>query len=298
MTVALAWAARTDIGRRREQNEDAWAGEAQASAGAPPRGLFAVCDGMGGHAGGEEASAMAVDALRRSLAWSLSDPWPEPAALSGRVRDALLLANRAIHERNEGRQDKARAGTTAALLLVAGTDACLAHVGDSRVYQVTAAGARQLTADHNVAGVEIARGADPAQAWARPDARHLVQALGPRPDEHVRPDVQLLTVEEDSLFLLCTDGLSDNGFVESQERALLRPLLAPAADLEAGGQALIEAANAANGHDNLTAVLVRITGLRAGRPRSRVPTTARVKRATTATGRRGGLFRRLLGPGR
>jgi len=298
MALALAWVARTDIGRRREQNEDAWAGEARAPAGAPPRGLFAVCDGMGGHAGGEEASALAVDALRRSLAWSLSEPWPEPAALSGRVRDAMLLANRAIHDRNEGRQDKGRAGTTAVLLLVSGTDVCLAHVGDSRLYQITAAGVRQLTADHNVAGVDIARGGDPAQAWARPDARHLVQALGPRPDEHVRPDVQLLTVEEDSLFLLCSDGVSDNGFVERQERALLRPLLAPAADLEAGGQALIEAANAANGHDNLTVVLVRITGASGTRPRGRVPTTARVRRTTTASARRGGVFRRLLGGGR
>jgi protein phosphatase len=279
--LGLAWAARSDVGRRREQNEDAFWGEV-AEGRDPPRGLFLVCDGMGGHARGEEASARAIDVLRRELAWTLGPAaWPDASALSKRVNDAVLAANAAILEWNEGGTGTERAGTTLAMLLVAGRQACVAHVGDSRVYRLQGGGGVSvLTTDHNVANREIARGEPVDAARRRPDARHLTQAIGPRPGDAVRPDIRLLELEGDSLFLLCTDGLSDGDFVERAGGPLLGPLMDPAADLGAGCEALIRDGNAANGHDNLTGLLVRVTGVPTRG--ARTPTTERVPAPSSA----------------
>jgi protein phosphatase len=276
--LALAWAGRSDVGSRREQNEDAFWGEA-APGGGPPRGLFIVCDGMGGHARGEEASARAVEVLRRELSWALgAEPWPDAAALTRRVQDAVLTANAAIFEWNEqsGGSGRERGGTTLAMLLLAGRQACVVHVGDSRVYRLHGAGLTQVTADHSVANREIAHGEAPAAARKRADARHLTQALGPRPADAVRPDVRLLELDRDSLFLLCTDGLSDGGFVERAADSLLAPLLAAGADLGAGCAALVSEGNRANGHDNLTGVVVRLSGLGTSARAVKTPTTERV----------------------
>jgi protein phosphatase len=296
----VAWSLHTDVGRTRERNEDAAGGELGVDvASGEARGVFVVCDGMGGHAGGREASTLAVEVLRRRLGWVLREPWPEAAELGGRVEEALRAAHAAIAERNDavdaGGRD--RAGTTAVVLLLSGARACVAHVGDSRAYLVTGAETVQLTADHNVATRETNRGERPEDAQARPDARQLTQALGPIREEQLRPTLVALTVQQDSLFLLCTDGLSDGGFVEAHEAELLRPLLAGGAGLEAGCRALVARAAAVNGHDNVTALLVRVAGLGAG---AREPTTEpradAVTRQATAPARAGWLGR--LGFGR
>ena len=261
---AVAWSVHTDVGRKRERNEDAAGGDLQQDAATgEPRGVFVVCDGMGGHAGGQEASALAVSVLREQLAWALQAPWPEAAELSGRVEAALREAHVTIAGRNDAvdASGRDRAGTTAVLLLLAGTRAYVAHVGDSRAYLVTGGETVQLTADHNVATRETNRGEPLDQAWARADARQLTQALGPIAAEHLKPTVTAVAVQQDTLFLLCTDGVSDGGFVEAHEAELLRPLLDPAKDLETGCRTLVARAGTANGHDNLTALLVRIGGL-------------------------------------
>lgn len=269
----VAWSTHTDVGRKRHRNEDAATAELRVD---PPtgdaRGVFIVCDGMGGHAGGEEASALAVSVLRARLGWVLEQPRPDDPELTRRVEEAMLEAHRAIAARNgtEGTPPQKRSGTTAVLLLVWGDRGCVAHVGDSRAYQITRDGTVQLTADHNVATREVNQGASVDQAWARADARHLTQALGPVPDEHLRPTVRSLALEEDSLFLLCTDGLSDGGFVDAHEARLLRPLVAAGAEIDAGCRALVAAARDFNGHDNITALLIRVTGLGTG---SRARTT-------------------------
>jgi protein phosphatase len=268
-----AWSLHTDIGRKRERNEDAAGGDLRTDAvTGEPRGVFVVCDGMGGHAGGQQASALAVSMLREQLAWVLGEPWPEPDEAQRRIERALGLAHTVIAARNDASEatGRERAGTTAVMLLLSGTRACVAHVGDSRAYLVTGAETLRLTADHNVATREASRGSPPDEARARPDARQLTQALGPMPVEHLRPTVTSLAVQQDSLFLLCTDGLSDGGFVEQHEAELLRPLLQADASLEAGCRALVGRGAEVNGHDNLTALLVRVTGL--GR-QPREPTT-------------------------
>jgi protein phosphatase len=270
---AVTWSVATDIGLKRERNEDAAGADVRVDpVTGEARGIFVVCDGMGGHAGGQEASSLAVGALRRRLGWVLEEPWPEPAEVSRLVEEALGHAHQAIAQRNDAaaRSGRQRAGTTAVLLLLSGHRGCVAHVGDSRAYLVTGRETVQLTADHNVATREANRGESTQEAWARPDARHLTQALGPVLDEHLLPTVRPLALGQDSLFLLCTDGLSDGGFVETHEAELLRPLLAPGAEVEAGCRALVARARGFNGHDNITALLVRVAGLGG---ESREPTT-------------------------
>ena len=257
--AALSWAAATDIGQR-ARNEDAYAGVANSLPGRSSRGLFVVCDGMGGHAAGDTASTLAVSMLRDELAWVLEPDWPSVETIEARVREAAAAANRAVFDMNEGRAatGRDRAGTTLAMLLVGNGEAFVAHLGDSRVYLVTERDAILLTLDHTVANREIRQGASPEVARQRADARHLTQALGPFPDKDLRLEVRSYRVVEPALFVLCTDGVSETELVEREAVRLLQPLLAPGADLEAGCQALIVAARRTRGHDNMTAILVRV----------------------------------------
>ena len=111
--------------------------------------------------------------------------------------------------------------------------------------------------DHEVGQREILRGVEPSIAYARPDAYQLTQALGPRDENFINPDVQFLQLSEDTLLLLASDGLTDNDLVEQHWRTHLEPLLSSRANLETGVSELIDLANQYNGHDNITAVLIR-----------------------------------------
>jgi protein phosphatase len=260
-SVTIAWAGATDIGRVRERNEDCYHGEVRQGSGTGSQaGLFVVCDGMGGHSHGQEASALVVAVLKNGLSSLLQNP--DQVDVLAQVHHAILAANAAVFDRNEqaGRTGHDRAGTTLALLLVVGAYAWVAHVGDSRVYRICRDHTSLLTTDHNIANREIRRGIPANEAWIRQDARHLTQALGPRADEAVLPDIQSLSIDRDALFMLCTDGVSDNRFVDDHEHDLLRSLVDRKADLARGCKRLIDAANEANGQDNLTAVLVRVSG--------------------------------------
>ncbi|MGL4881016.1 MAG: serine/threonine phosphatase, partial [Waterburya sp.] len=112
--------------------------------------------------------------------------------------------------------------------------------------------------DHEVGQREINRGVEPDIAYGRPDAYQLTQALGPRESNYVRPDIQFLEVTEDCLLLLCSDGLSDNDLLENHWEEYLEPLISSGSDLQAGLFKLINLANEYNGHDNITAILVKI----------------------------------------
>ncbi|NEP56646.1 MAG: serine/threonine phosphatase [Symploca sp. SIO2G7] len=254
----------TDIGHQREHNEDSFGLQTMVKKQENPqgrtveaRGLYILCDGMGGHSAGEVASAMAVETLKRYF----HQNWHDQIPTEETVREAIRQANDAIYDVNQqnASSGSGRMGTTLVMILVKNTKVAIAHVGDSRLYQVTRKeGLKQVTVDHEVGQREIQRGVEPAIAYSRPDAYQLTQALGPRNEEFVNPDVQFFEVNEDTLFLLCSDGLSDNELVEKYWQTYLAPLISSRANLERGVQELIDLANAHNGHDNITAVLVRL----------------------------------------
>ncbi|MEW5861935.1 MAG: serine/threonine phosphatase [Cyanobacteriota bacterium] len=253
----------TDIGRQREHNEDNFGINTEVKKQETPlgrtvqaRGLYILCDGMGGHAGGEVASVMAVDTVRRYF----QDNWQSRLPTEDRIREAVLLANKAIFDINQQqeRSGPGRMGTTLVMVLIEDTKVAIAHVGDSRLYRLSRKrGLEQITIDHEVGQREIQRGVDPAVAYGRSDAYQLTQALGPRDENFVRPDVQFLELNEDTLLLLCSDGLSDNDLIETHWQTHLLPLLSSRANLDQGLLQLIDLANQHNGHDNITAVVIR-----------------------------------------
>lgn len=263
---------RTDVGRQRNHNEDYFGIETQNTKLESPSGktlharnLYILCDGMGGHAGGEVASALAVDTLRKFF----QERWQHrsfPNLGSGELCDATFLqeavqaANQAIYDVNQqnARSGSGRMGTTLVVVLIQNTQVAVAHVGDSRLYRYTRKrGLEQVTVDHEVGQREIQRGVEPEVAYSRPDAYQLTQALGPRDGNFVRPDVQFFELNEDMLLLLCSDGLSDNDLLEKHWETHVQPLLSSQTNLDKGVSELIELANRYNGHDNITAIAIR-----------------------------------------
>ncbi|MBD2490173.1 serine/threonine phosphatase [Aulosira sp. FACHB-615] len=254
----------TDVGRQRQHNEDYFGIDTKIEKLELPRnrvyqarGLYILCDGMGGHAGGEIASELAVNTVKQYFQefWQTNQRPTE-----ANMREAVYLANQAIYQLNQqdARSGIGRMGTTLVILVIQDTEAVVAHVGDSRLYRLTRKrGLEQITVDHEVGQREIARGVEPSIAYARPDAYQLTQALGPRDESAIDPDVEFFDINEDSLLILASDGLSDNDLLETHWKSHLLPLLSSGASLERGVNELIDVANQKNGHDNITAILVR-----------------------------------------
>ncbi|MDJ0615407.1 MAG: serine/threonine phosphatase [Calothrix sp. MO_192.B10] len=254
----------TDVGKQRNHNEDCFGIETQISKVELPRsktltvrGLYILCDGMGGHAGGEVASELAVNTLREYF----QTHWTEKQLPSEEViRQGVMAANQAIFNMNQSdaRSGVGRMGTTLVMLLIQDNKVVVAHVGDSRLYRLTRKkGLEQVTVDHEVGQREIARGVEPSIAYGRPDAYQLTQALGPRDQNSLNPDVEFSEINEDTLFVLVSDGLSDNNLLETHWETHLLPLLSSGFNLDSGVKELIDLANQYNGHDNITAVLIR-----------------------------------------
>ncbi|HEY9878581.1 MAG TPA: serine/threonine phosphatase [Leptolyngbyaceae cyanobacterium] len=262
--VRLDEAGSTHVGRQRDHNEDFFCTQTELTKTESPqgvtlsvKGLYVLCDGMGGHASGEVASSLAVKTLQTYFAQHPLDTFPDEALLL----EAVAQANEAIYQINQedARSGNSRMGTTLVMLLLRNDRAVVAHVGDSRLYRYTRrTGLKQVTVDHEVGQREIQRGVEPAIAYARPDAYQLTQALGPRSSADLKPGITFLDVPEDTLFILCSDGLSDNDLLEQYCSSHIEPLLHSQVDLEEGVSQLIELANEHNGHDNITAILVRV----------------------------------------
>jgi protein phosphatase len=254
----------TDIGRQRDHNEDYYGIQTRISTQEnvlgktiEARGIYIVCDGMGGHAAGEVASAMATETLQSYFQEYWQDELPEYETIA----EGILLANHTLYEVNlkNSRTGSGRMGTTLVMALVQDNKVAIAHVGDSRIYRITRKwGLEQLTIDHEVGQREIQRGVEPEIAYSRQDAYQLTQALGPRDNNFIKPDIDFFEVNEDTILLLCSDGLSDNNLIESHWETYLAPLLSSQANLDQGLLKLIDFANEYNGHDNITGVIVRL----------------------------------------
>jgi protein phosphatase len=253
----------TDVGLQRAHNEDFFSiwtqiNKLETSFGRTfqIKGLYILCDGMGGHDSGEVASQLAAETLKEFFQTS----WENQLPSSDTIREGVLLANKAIFEINqkESRSGSGRMGTTLVTVLVQDTQVAIAHVGDSRLYRLRKGHTlEKITTDHEVGQREIKRGVDPETAYSRPDAYQLTQAVGPRDSNFLKPDVLFLELCEDTLLILASDGLTDNNLLETNWQNCLEPLLQPQADLEQGVAKLIELGNKHNGHDNITVIVIR-----------------------------------------
>ena len=251
-------------GQRRDHNEDWFFSQTELTKLSHPggfrlkaRGIYILCDGMGGHASGEVASQLAVKTLREYFEqhWQ-SDYLPDEDALF----EAVAEANQVIFNANQSKDSSGigRMGTTLILVLVKDLRIAVVQVGDSRLYSYNKRqGLRQMTVDHEVGQRDIDRGIEPAIAYARPDAYHLTQALGPGDLDRLEPTIFYDEIIEDTLLLLCSDGLSDHHVLEDHSNSHIAPLLSSRNNLEQGVAQLIDLANEKNGHDNITTILIR-----------------------------------------
>jgi serine/threonine protein phosphatase PrpC len=243
----------SDVGRKRKGNEDSYVAN-------PERNLFVVCDGMGGHAAGEVASKVAVDAIAEFVAMTAGDEeitWPfgldESISYDGnRLKTAIRHANRRVLDTMRERPEYDGMATTVVAVLVDGDVANVAHVGDSRVYLARGGGFSQVTSDHSWVNEQIRAGMiSPEQARTHPLRNVVTRALGGRGELLV--DVQSIRLEPGDILLLCSDGLTT--MVPDHDIAGI--LLGSGADTAAAAQALVDEANARGGEDNITVVLVR-----------------------------------------
>lgn len=244
--------AHTFVGRRKH-NEDAYLLD-------PEGGVFAVADGMGGYAGGEVASRLAVDALAEFFSYTGDDPeatWPHAfdptlSFAENRVDAAVRLANRRICARREG--PLADMGATIAMVALQRGAAIVAHLGDSRVYRLRTGPEghvlEQLTRDHSLyeqlreAGAQL----PPLDQFAY--ANVITRALGPQPVE--RPELRRVDLRPGDRLLLCTDGLTG-----PLKQETIAALLAEQ-PIEAACERLVHEAFLAGSRDNITAIVIEI----------------------------------------
>jgi protein phosphatase len=257
-SIRIDVATRTDPGPTREHNEDACYPSHGVVTQNVAEGLMIVCDGVGGHAGGEVASGIAIKSLTDYLQQTPLRQLSPPEVIQ-ELETAVGIANDQIAQENdrENRHDRDRMGTTVVMALEQNQDLYISNLGDSRAYLITDKACYQLTTDDDIATREVRLGYLPhREAQRQPGSGSLIQALGMVPASMLRPATTRLLLDSDCLFLLCSDGLSDFERVESLWREELLPLLQGHSDLAETTKRLIVAANRLNGHDNVTVALL------------------------------------------
>ena len=244
-------AARTDVGRKRTLNEDAYLVDDEI-------GLYLVADGMGGHAAGEVASAEAVSTAygmvkqaQPTLA-KLEAPLDEAQMRAAKrlMESAIQAATYMVYTLAELDREKSGMGTTITGLLVLGDHAVTAQVGDSRIYQIRQGAAQQITEDHTLIAYQLREGLITAEEARRsPHKNVITRAVGNR--DYVQVDTNIVALERGDAYLVCSDGL--HGYLRAAEI----PEIVARGGLVAVDR-LIELANERGGKDNITAILVEI----------------------------------------
>jgi protein phosphatase len=278
LPLNLEVAGATDTGRELTQNEDTCYPNSFGNLDDPliPR-LSIVCDGIGGHQGGEVASLLAVQSLKLQIRALLAEVAAQtepvlPNLLEEQLEASLRVVNNMISARNDEqkRQGRERMATTLVMALQLpqqvetnsgnqsenAHELYIANVGDSRAYWITRHYCQRLTIDDDVAMREVrfARSLY-RQALTRPDATALTQALGTKDAETLRLLIKRFILEEDGILLLCSDGLSDNNWVEQSWQDYAVPVLTGKLALEDAVRNWINLANQKNGHDNTSLVM-------------------------------------------
>jgi protein phosphatase len=252
--MQISSAVDTHPGLRREENEDAYCRR-------PDIGLYAVADGMGGHAAGEVASRLAVEVIEgfihdtKDADVNTTWPFPYDPALNlagNRLKAAFRLANRRIAAAMEQDETLRGMATTAAAVLFARDAPVIAHVGDSRVYLCRDKLLHQVTQDHSWVSEQVRAGVmSETDARRHPWRNVVTRALSGGDD----PDVEVgeIDVRAGDRLLICSDGLSSVVPMDKIER-----IVNQGQGLEATCRLLIDAANEAGGPDNITVAMLQI----------------------------------------
>ena len=251
--MKISYQALTDVGRKRKGNEDSLFVN-------PEQNLFVVADGMGGHAAGEVASRVAVDAINEFVCLTGDDEeitWPygldETISYDGnRLKTAIRYANRKVMDATKEKSEYEGMATTVAAVLVDGDSANLGHVGDSRIYLVRDSQITQLTTDHSWVNEQIVSGVISAdQARSHPLRNVVTRALGGKADLQV--DMKVHVIEPGDILLLCSDGLT----TMMADEEIAQAVAEASGDVEKAARALVAGANAKGGEDNITVLVLK-----------------------------------------
>lgn len=235
----MKYVAKTDIGKLRDLNEDAYLADGN---------IFAVADGMGGHRAGEVASSLALKTFKESL--GKIKKGESEKNIKKRLTESVDRANQAVFQKGTSRRDYLGMGTTLTATLPLDDQINLVHVGDSRAYLIQKNKITQLTADHTLVGEMVRRGEITSElARLHPLKNILTHALGT--DPHIQSDLVVRKIQKKDRLLLCTDGL--NSMVEEKE---ILKIVNNTSNLEKACQELIDRANQNGGEDNITVILI------------------------------------------
>lgn len=237
----LLTAGMTDRGLIRSVNQDAYSVDSEER-------FFIVADGMGGHAGGQEASRLAIETMQSFL----TQQWDTDLDSETLLRQALLEANQAILKDQRLHPERSDMGTTAVAVIFRDEQPLYAHIGDSRLYRLRGAKLEQITEDHTWVARAMRLGEITSdQARVHPMRHVLAQCLG-RPDLET-VEVRSLSIQSGDRLLLCSDGLTE----ELTDQLIANPLKSIRA-CEKAATALINAAKDRGGRDNITVIIVAV----------------------------------------
>jgi len=260
--MELSFSAATDVGKKREINEDNYLVDKKLQ-------LFVVADGMGGHASGEVASQLAVHEFRAAVEaskdtierFAKGEASVRPQDILAILEAAIHAAGSAVYQRGQEEPEKRGMGTTTSALLIAGERGFIAHVGDSRIYMLRAGQVVQLTEDHSLLNELIRRGKITKEGFEdspyKAYKNAVTRAVGVY--ETVQGDTIDFEILPGDQFLICSDGL--HAYLD--DKLIIELLRAGDAATDVA-QKLVAHANAGGGHDNITALVVRVDVAAAG----------------------------------
>ena len=242
--LPFTWAALTDVGVCREQNEDAFIVE-------PETGLFLVSDGMGGHPGGEVASDFVAENLSVRIETGLHKMRSKsPRAVRNLLKKCVGFHSRELYHEGQSESAPAGMGATVVLCLLLDGRGYVVNVGDSRLYRLRKKRFVQISHDHSYVNELIQAGyLHPDEAADHPDSAVITQYMGM--ETKTRPHIRSFELKPGDKLLLCTDGLTDMLPV-----ATIKSVLLDNSDLQQAVNQLIAEANTAGGHDNITAIAI------------------------------------------
>ena len=237
--------AKSDIGRERQLNEDFY----YASADTDKIKLFILADGMGGYNGGEVASKLSVESIRKYVYKNLDATIADEEYIKELLTEALKYANKVVFSESKGSESLNGMGTTTDCCLIFKRKLYIAHIGDSRVYRIRNDYMRKLTKDHSYVQQLLDEGKiSKEEAIVHPKKNMLLKALGCT--EEIEPDIIVKNFQKDDILVMCSDGLS-NMLSEEDIKNIIKE------DINVAAEGLVEKANDNGGLDNITVIIVK-----------------------------------------
>ena len=237
--------AKTDIGKAREKNQDYYYVSEEND---EPK-IYILADGMGGYKGGEVASKLATESVKKYIQSNFDSIIKDKESILKLIASAVEYANMVVYEKSKETQELEGMGTTLEVCLIYNNKAYIGHVGDSRVYRIRNEVIRKLTKDHSyvqqlIEDKKITR----EEAKTHPKKNMITRALGCTP--YVEPDLRARNFEKGDIFILCSDGLT-NMVEEKQIYEIIKE------DIQNAAERLVDEANQAGGYDNITVIIIK-----------------------------------------